>query len=102
MKRNLSMSKNVLTAEPLQLLIAEQGSDTAHADINRLSDRALKENKSVVSLAQEDPGLARYVSQLRKDQIDTLSNPERYIGEAKAVALNIAEKWEKKLVALDL
>jgi adenylosuccinate lyase len=102
MKRNLSMSKNVLTAEPLQLLIAEQGSDTAHADINRLSDRALKENKSVVSLAQEDPELARYVSQLRKDQIDTLSNPEKYIGESTKVALNIAEKWEKKLEELAL
>jgi adenylosuccinate lyase len=100
MLRNLSMSKNVITAEPLQLLIASQGSPTAHGDINKLSDRALKENRSVVSLALEDPELSRYMSQLRKDQIDTLSNPEKYIGEAKKVALAIAEKWEKRLAEL--
>ncbi len=97
MRRNFEMGRDVITAEPLQLLLAGLGRHTAHEEVGRLADRAVAERRSVVELAVEDAELSKYMKKLTEAQRNVLAEPERYTGEATRKAHEIADKWEEKL-----
>lgn len=102
MRKNFDMNSNTITAEPLQLILSSLGRHSAHSDVGRLADIAKKEGRSVIDLAKEDPELAPYMAQLSEGQSAVLSDPSGYTGEARAKALEIADKWERKIDALGL
>lgn len=102
MLKNFKMSENVITAEPLQLLLSSHGRHTAHSEVGKLADKAMSENVSVVELARKDPDLSPYMEMLTEEQNEMLSNPEEYTGKASAKAIEIADKWDNKLTELGL
>lgn len=102
MRRNLEMSKGIIPAEPLQLLIASMGYHKAHKVIGELADKAVETGESVVELAQEDSRLSRYVKKIPEDQMKILTDISLYRGQASAKAQKIADIWERKLKELNL
>jgi adenylosuccinate lyase len=97
MIKNFELSKNTITAEPLQLSLASVGRHTAHKEVGVLADRAKVENKSVVKLAEEDMQLEPYMRKLSVERKEILMNPEKYTGKAKEKTLEIVEKWKNML-----
>lgn len=97
MRRNLEMSRNTITAEPLQLLLASLGYHSAHETIGELADKTVETGKSVVELASEDPRLNPYMEKLSSEQIRILTHPEEYTGWASYKAEEIANYWEQLL-----
>jgi adenylosuccinate lyase len=101
MKKNFEISKDTIPSEPLQLLLSSVGWTDAHFDIGKLADRAAKEKRNVVEIAREDKELAKYIKRIKEEQLEMLSDPHRYTGEASAKAAEIADKWEAKLRGLN-
>lgn len=97
MRRNLEMSRDTITAEPLQLLLSSLGYHSAHEVIGELADRAIETGRSVVELASEDPKLHMYMSQLTSEQMRVLTHPDEYTGQASYVAGERANVWEQTL-----
>lgn len=94
MTRNFEMSKHLLMAEPLQILLSSLGRHTAHEEVARLSRVAASTGRSVVDLAFEDKDLKSYMERLTEGQLDLLTHPEKYLGLSKTKPLDIADKWE--------
>lgn len=97
MRRNLEISRNSITAEPLQLLLASLGYHTAHELIGELADKTVEKGKSVVELASEDSRLRPYMEKLSAEQTRILTHPEEYMGLASLKAEEVAKFWEKRL-----
>jgi adenylosuccinate lyase len=102
MIKNLNLSRNTITAEPLHLLLESVGRHTARKEVEVLADRAMAEKKSVVKLAERDAQLKPYVRKLGVEQKEILMNPEKYTGKAKEKTLEIVEKWKSVLDAYSL
>jgi adenylosuccinate lyase len=71
MKRNFDMSKNMLIAEPLYIILASKGHSDAHEAVRKLTLKSQQTGWPLFELAQEDDET--------KDFVSTLSNTRRII-----------------------
>jgi len=97
MRKNLEISKNTITAEPLQLLLSSLGYYPAHEVVGELADRSVETGKSVVKLALEDSRLHSYMEKLTQEQMRILTQSEQYTGLASYKAEEISSVWEEIL-----
>ncbi|MDO8627822.1 MAG: adenylosuccinate lyase, partial [Candidatus Diapherotrites archaeon] len=97
MKKNLELNKNIIASEALQLLLSLHGYPDAHKKAIELTDKALKENKSIWELAQKEKDLHKFLDKFSAEQKSVLQNPETYLGKSVEKTEQVCEFWKKEL-----
>lgn len=86
MQKNFRMSKDLIIAEPLYILLAAQGHPDAHECVRKLTMGSLK-----------DKSLKPYLDKFTPSQRKILKDPAKYIGIASKKAEKIIRYWDKQL-----
>lgn len=100
MATNLEKAKTFYVAEPLYILLAFHGHPDAHEQVRRLTMMAREEGRSVLELAEEDPGLRPYLARLTPEQKKVLHQPETYLGRVVQKTEELCREWEERLTGL--
>ena len=97
MKKNFLMSKNVIVAEPLYILLAANGHPNSHEYVRELTTKALLKKVPLLSLVKKDKSVQPYLKKFNKNQLEILKNPEKYMGIAVKKTEMVCEYWKKEL-----
>ncbi|MFH1134022.1 MAG: lyase family protein [Nanoarchaeota archaeon] len=99
LSRNFAMSKDLIPAEPLYILLAAHNHPDAHEASRKLSQAARVSGKSLIELARKDPSLQPYLALFTKRQLALLEHPEQYTGKAAEKTEKVVTAWKKRLWA---
>lgn len=92
MQRNLHLTKGVIAAEPLYLLLEKYGHTTAHEVSKNLSHEALERGVSLYDIASEASVIADYWARFTDDEKQLIRSPENhYTGLAKHKTILITQ-----------
>lgn len=97
MKKNFELSKNMIIAEPLYVLLASYGHPNAHEYVKNLTQKAEQKKTALGKLIFNDKNLKPYLKKFSKVQIEILKNPEKYTGIASKKTEKICLFWKKEL-----
>jgi adenylosuccinate lyase len=97
MKKNFMMSRDVVIAEPLYILLAANGHPNAHEYVRELSTKAFLKKMPLLTIITKDKSVQPYLKKFNKKQIEILNNPEKYIGISVKKTEMICEYWKKEL-----
>lgn len=97
MERNFALTKEMVIAEPLYILLASLGHPNAHEAVRLLTLESQKTGKTLRELLVEQVDLFPYWNKLTSNQREVLENPAKYIGQAAQKAEMICANWEKRL-----
>jgi adenylosuccinate lyase len=97
LKANLTMSRGVIAAEPLYVLLAKYGHPDAHEAVRKLTLEADRSGRTVLEVAAQDAALRGYLKKLTPAERRTLERPEEYIGLAPEVARSVTALWRERL-----
>ena len=97
MKKNFDMNKHLVIAEPLYILLAANGHPDAHEYMREMTLKAQLEKKPLIALVKKDKSIKHYFKKFNKKQIETIENPEKYIGVAAEKTENVCGYWKKEL-----
>lgn len=97
MKKNLAISKDFITAEPLYVLLAFYGLSEAHEEVRQLTMKALAEKKTLLEVAKSDASVSALLMKLTDEQRNVLEHPETYIGKAVEKTEEVCEYWKKEM-----
>jgi adenylosuccinate lyase len=97
MERNFNLTKEMVIAEPLYILLASLGHPNAHEAVRLLTLESQKTGKTLRELLVEHADLFPYWTKLTSNQREVLENPAKYIGWATQKAEAICDNWEKRL-----
>ncbi|MFH0928397.1 MAG: lyase family protein [bacterium] len=93
-KKNLRLQGDVVSAEPLYIILASLGHPDAHEKVRHLTLQATKERRPLMEVAENDPELKPYHARIVADQFRVLKNPELYTGIAAKKARAVALRWK--------
>ena len=96
-RKNFEMSKDMIIAEPLYILLAANGHPNAHEYVKQLTLESQKTGKSLREIVMNDKNLKPYINKLKPEQREILENPEKYIGIASRKTENVCKYWRKRL-----
>jgi len=91
---HLELSKDLVVAEPLYIVLALQGVPDAYDTIMRLSREARRTDTKIIDLARREPELSRILEGIPKRQADILNDPGSYVGDAANRTRATCEHWE--------
>ena len=97
LEKNLSLSKGLIAAEPLYILLASLGHPDAHEKVRNLTLLAQKDGKTLEEIVLADSEMKPYLEKMTSEQKNILKNPSAYTGIAGEKAKAIAKNWEKRL-----
>jgi adenylosuccinate lyase len=97
MSENLAYEQDLITAEPLYIILSTLGHQDAHEKVRTLSLEARKQRCSLQKIVEQDSELAPYRARMSDKQVSVLHNPQRYVGSSARKALPIADHWQKRL-----
>jgi adenylosuccinate lyase len=98
MEANLQLSKGVVVAEPLYILLALRGVGHAHEVSRTIALEARKTGRSVLAIAAEHPEAAPALATLSDAERRVLDQPERhYTGLAAVKVDEVCDRWERAL-----
>jgi adenylosuccinate lyase len=98
MEANLRLSKGVVVAEPLYILLALRGAGHAHELSRTIALEAGKSGRSVLAVAAEHPEAAPALAALSEAERRVLDEPERhYTGLAAQKVDQVCDRWEQVL-----
>ena len=97
LRRNFEMTKGMIVAEPLYIILAALGHPDAHEVVREITLKAQRESRNLEDVAQEDAGLKPYFEKMTSRQREILSDPALYIGIAPQKAHKAATYWRKAL-----
>jgi adenylosuccinate lyase len=102
-KRNFQMNRDVILSEPLYIAIQMAGFEgDGHKLVNHtLVPRALEQHRLLVDIAsdyaQEDAAFGEVWERIPNQIMETLWNPEKYIGDAVAKTKQVLDEAEELL-----
>jgi len=96
-KRNFDLQKDLIIAEPLQLILSALDHPDAHEKVRQLTLKAQENRKSLQELALSDNELKPYFEKMTINQRRIISDPSLYTGIADQQARKVAISWAKKL-----
>ena len=96
MSRNLNESKEQIIAEPFYILLARQGCPNAYERVRKLARQAREQGESIIELAQQQPELREYISKMRPEQQQVLSDPAKYTGQSSSRTVAVCEHWRRE------
>ena len=97
MKRNFDMNKDMITAEPIYILLASLNHPDAHEAVRELTLESQKTGKPITKLVKENKELKPYLAKFNQRQLEILDNPEKYIGIAVEKTEAACKFWMKEL-----
>lgn len=97
LEKNFAMSREMIVAEPLYILLASHGHPDAHEAVRRLTLEAEEKGMPLRELLLEKDELKTYWERFTERQRDLLLNPERYTGIAADKTERVVENWKKEL-----
>jgi adenylosuccinate lyase len=98
MAANLQLSKGVVVAEPLYILLALRGVGHAHELSRAIALEARRSGRSVLAIAAEHPEAAPALATLSEAERRVLDQPERhYTGLAAVKVDQVCDRWEEIL-----
>lgn len=97
MQRNFEMSKSIIVAEPLYILLAAYGHPDAHEYVRETTLQSQLTKKPLLELAKKDSSVQQYLKKFTKKQTDIISNAENYIGIAAKKTEAVCDYWKKEL-----
>ncbi|MFH1409470.1 MAG: lyase family protein [Nanoarchaeota archaeon] len=98
LSKNFSMSKDLIPAEPLYIVLAAHNHPDAHEKVRELAQASRDSNKSFIQLVKADPGLRPYLKKFTKKQLAAIEHPELYTGKASEKAEKVVTYWKKRLL----
>ncbi len=100
MIKNLQLTKGLISAEPLQLVLASLGHPDSHEVVRKISmqiqESTAEEKPTLWEVATSLPEIEEYVKRMTPEQIETIKNPAKYIGLAPERATRTARYWIKE------
>ena len=96
MQRNFNMSKSMIIAEPLYILLAANGHPDAHEYAREMTLKSQLAKKPLMQLVKNDRTIRKYLKQFSKKQIEILDNPEKYTGIAAEKTEMVCEFWKRQ------
>jgi adenylosuccinate lyase len=101
MEANLRLTRGVVVAEPLYILLALRGVGHAHEVSRTIALEARKSGRSVLAVAAEHPEAAPALATLSETERRVLDQPERYYtGLAAAKVDQVCDHWERAVQGL--
>ena len=97
MQRNFDMQKDLLAAEPLQLILASLGHPDAHEKVRQMTLKAKQERKTLQEIGRGDGEIQEYAGRASLWQLARINDPSLYTGIAAQKARSVAENWKNKL-----
>jgi len=97
LEKNLSLSRGLIAAEPLYILLASLGHPDAHEKVRTLTLLTQKEGKALEEIALNDSEIKAYLEKMTAEQKKILSNPSTYTGIAAEKTKVIGESWKERL-----
>jgi len=97
LERNLRMQGELITAEPLYLLLAAAGHPDAHEKVRRLTQAARASGRMFSSEIGLDKETRGYIDRMSPHQREMLWHPEKYVGIAAKKAREVAKTWKERL-----
>ena len=88
---------DVISAEPLYIILSVLGHPDAHEKVRVLSMRACEERVSLYDMMNCDAELAPYRERMTARQREMLQNHLKYNGYAPDITRDIVARWEKKI-----
>jgi adenylosuccinate lyase len=98
MRKNFEVTKEMVIAEPLYILLASLGHPDAHEAMRLLTLESQKTGKTLRKLLVEKSELFPYWNRLTTKQRDILEHPEKYHGWAARKTELLCDMWEKRLL----
>ncbi|MGE5583103.1 MAG: lyase family protein [Bacillota bacterium] len=97
MRQNFDLTKEMVIAEPVYILLASLNHPNAHEAVRLLTLESQKSGRTLRELLKEDRELAPYLKKLTAKQLEILDNPQKYTGYAEQKAEQVCNYWERKL-----
>lgn len=101
-RKNFEMSKDKIVAEPLQILLSFYGHPDAREKIRRLIIQSCETGKSLKEIIFEDKEIETYLKRFNGNQLEIISNPEKYVGIASGKTKKICDYWEGMIKDLEV
>lgn len=100
LKKNFDTNKDMISAEPVYILLAAHNHPDAHEYVRELTLQSQKEGVPFQDLVMKDKELKPYLDKLTKEQKEIIANPEKYLGIAEKKVQSICKEWEEQLSEL--
>ncbi|MCK5698267.1 MAG: adenylosuccinate lyase [Candidatus Aenigmarchaeota archaeon] len=97
LEMNFDMSKEMVAAEPLYMLLALHGHPDAHEFVRKLTLKAEKEETGLRDVMEIDDELEPYLNKFSDAEKEILFNPELYTGMASQKTEMVCEFWKNRL-----
>src|SRR2546430_4818520 len=97
MRAVLEEGKDLVTAEPLYVLLSLAGHPDAHEAARVLARQARAENRPLADIIGNDAALQPYLQKLTPEQRAVLHDSAKYLGASIQRARAICAEWEKRL-----
>jgi adenylosuccinate lyase len=86
MKRNLTMTGDQVTTEPLYIIFATLGHPNAHETVKQVTREAQCKNLTVKEIVTGDAEMKEYLDRMTEYQQTIIANPSLYTGKAREIA----------------
>lgn len=97
MQRNFDMSKSMIVAEPLYILLAACGHPNAHEYIREMTLQSQLTKKPLLESVKKDKSVQQYVKKFSRKQMEIISNAENYTGIAAKKTEVVCDYWKNKI-----
>ncbi len=96
MQRNFDLSKAMIVAEPLYILLAAYGHPDAHEYVREMTLQSQLAKKPLLELVKKDKSIQEYLKRFSRKQMEIVSNAENYTGIAAKKTELICGQWKKE------
>ena len=90
------MTKDLIVAEPLYIILARLGHPNAHEKVRTLTSHVKREKRSLEEIILNDQDVQPYLEKMTPRERNIISNPRLYTGIAAEKARKITERWTQK------
>ncbi len=101
MLANLNMHGQLISAEPLYIILASMGHGSAHECVKDLTLEAERTGKTLGDLVSEDESLAAFLQQMTDEQKTIILHPASYTGASEEKARSVCTYWRRQLEEVD-
>ncbi len=95
-QKNFEMSKAMIAAEPLYILLAANGHPDAHEYVREMTLKSQMSKKPLMELIKNDKPIQPYLKKFSKKQTEIISNTEKYVGIASRKTEIVCGQWKRE------
>ena len=97
LQKNFDQNKDMITAEPLYILLASHNHPDAHEYVREKTLESQRTGKPLRELVKKDKTVQPYLKKFSKKQMELIEHPENYTGMAVQKTEEVCAYWRKKL-----